>query len=192
MYFNQLRRDGCVADTYTMHQEIWDLFATPIKTPRDFLYRVSEQNKQTTVLVVSARLPVNSSQWQVRSKEYHPQVALGDVLSFTLHVNPTKSYHGKRHAIVVSEYKDHVVDWLCQQGKKRGFDLQEVDHTHQQECFTRGGHQISFLAYDIEGILKVTDADLFKATLQKGLGKERGFGCGLLLVARPISSTSLL
>ena len=35
-----------------------------------------------------------------------------------------------------------------------------------------------------EGNLRVTDADLFRKSLTRGVGRARGYGCGLISLAR--------
>jgi len=37
---------------------------------------------------------------------------------------------------------------------------------------------------DFQGILTVTDPELFRKALYEGLGKSKAFGCGLMLVRR--------
>ena len=39
-----------------------------------------------------------------------------------------------------------------------------------------------FAKVTFEGMLKVTDAELFRKTLREGIGKEKAYGCGLMTV----------
>ena len=38
------------------------------------------------------------------------------------------------------------------------------------------------------GTLEVTDPDKLRATLVDGIGRARGYGCGLLTLARPVGA----
>lgn len=43
-------------------------------------------------------------------------------------------------------------------------------------------NRVSFLAVTYEGILQVTDAELFRKALTDGIGREKAYGMGMLTV----------
>ena len=47
-----------------------------------------------------------------------------------------------------------------------------------------GGRRVSMLSVTFEGILTVTDADLFRRTLAEGIGRGKAYGMGMLTVVR--------
>jgi len=55
---------------------------------------------------------------------------------------------------------------------------------YRQHAKKRKGADIRFSSLDYEGVLKVTDLDLFNQTLRRGMGKSKAFGCGLMMVRR--------
>lgn len=78
-------------------------------------------------------------------------------------------------------------DWLVEQGKRCGFELvadQLSVDGYQQHTVKNG--KLKFSTVEFLGTLVVTDAPKFVAMLHKGLGHAKAFGCGLMLVRRPI------
>ncbi|MCX7087079.1 MAG: type I-E CRISPR-associated protein Cas6/Cse3/CasE [Methylococcales bacterium] len=74
--------------------------------------------------------------------------------------------------------------WLQARSEKNGFRLLGVTvQGYQQHTFKK--RQIKLSTLDFEGILEVTDPDLFiQQALYKGIGRSKAFGCGLLLIKR--------
>ena len=50
----------------------------------------------------------------------------------------------------------------------------------------QNGRIVTIRAVVFEGILKVTDAELFRSALASGIGPAKAYGCGLLTLA-PVS-----
>jgi len=44
---------------------------------------------------------------------------------------------------------------------------------------------VSLVTASFEGLVIIADADLLRATLVSGLGRAKGYGCGLLTLAPP-------
>lgn len=97
---------------------------------------------------------------------------------------------------------DHdLKNWLVRKGKDHGFALRR-DEYNQYKAQTSGYHwqsiakkngerkkskkrkKVGFSSVDFTGELEVTDADKFSTALFTGIGRAKGFGCGLLLVRR--------
>ena len=85
-----------------------------------------------------------------------------------------------------------AINWLIKQSETRGFSLsttdgQQLDCTvinYTQEQFIKKSNlkPITYSSVDYQGVLTVTDVDLFLNTIYQGVGKSKGFGCGLFLV----------
>jgi len=93
--------------------------------------------------------------------------------------------------------QEECVKWLLARAEKHGFVLikrpegqgaytwlVETNGYRQHEMHKRGAKPILFSTVDFDGVLEVTDADVFSAALQHGIGPAKGFGCGLLLIRR--------
>lgn len=85
--------------------------------------------------------------------------------------------------------QEECVAWLARKSKKFGFEIFEdetsVDsHVHIQAYKRKNEdtHKITFGVADISGILKIIDVEKFIDMLYYGIGSEKSFGCGLMLV----------
>ena len=54
---------------------------------------------------------------------------------------------------------------------------------YSTETASKGQHQMKQVVADFRGALKVTDASTFVAAMERGIGKSKALGCGLLLLA---------
>lgn len=123
------------------------------------------------------------------------RITTDSVWQFRLSANPTKSCpiprtdapRGTVRAHCTVEYQKQ---WLMQRAEKHGFalepDLFTVTHSQWYRFYKNGqGRQpVSLLSVTYEGVLRVTDADLFRETLISGIGRGKAYGLGLLTVAR--------
>lgn len=144
----------------------------------------------------------------------------GQVLRFRLRANPTKriarpingnqALVGKRVGVLGEEKQ---MAWLVRKAAERekgipgGFELltrqvwERDGQCRELPCVEvcPEGRQIgrkqqqslTHFAVRFDGLLRITDADQFRATLAAGIGPAKAFGFGLLSVA-PVGSTGLV
>lgn len=103
----------------------------------------------------------------------------------------------KRRAVIY----EAGLDWLTRQGEKAGFrpvisafaDADDDDDDvgspmridgYNRWSFARLGPKGSISVLDFDGLLEVTDPQLFLAQLPKGFGRAKAYGCGLMLIRR--------
>lgn len=152
--------------------------------------------------------------WDILSKPFNPVLQKGDILSFRVRVNPvvTKTEPDPerkrirhRHDIIMDAKRklkeensqfsmadlvqQESVRWLSQRGENGGFSLfndRVIAGGYRKMQFSQGRKKntISISVVDCDGVLRVTDPDLFSQMLCKGLGPAKGFGCGLMMVKR--------
>jgi CRISPR system Cascade subunit CasE len=150
--------------------------------------------------------------WDITTKDYKPRLFIGQRLSFVLRANPVRKKRDdqkKQHRHdVVMEVKSRlqqegkpraqwpgVVDivqnagfvWLASRSESCGFQVREhevVSDGYMQNRFRKpdGNHDVRFSTIEFTGLLTVTNPDLLISTLYSGIGPEKGFGCGLMLV----------
>jgi CRISPR system Cascade subunit CasE len=145
---------------------------------------------------------VDDPLWTVETKPYAPVIAAGTTFAFSLRANATRSTHDpetgkeKRHDAVLHGRRSGVVasgpvglqeagrSWLEERAERAGFRLlqAQVDGHRDYRLSVKGKAPIRFSTIDLEGVLEVVDPDRFQRTLFQGLGRSRGFGCGLLLI----------
>jgi CRISPR system Cascade subunit CasE len=98
------------------------------------------------------------------------------------------------HVTVAQQQK-----WLTDRAERAGFSLQPdeqaaahgageptVTVTRRRTInFRRQQAEVTLRVVGYDGALTVTDREAFVATLTHGLGRAKGYGCGLLTIARP-------
>jgi CRISPR system Cascade subunit CasE len=209
----QLLPDDGGARALASHRLIWSLFAGDPAARRDHLYRETTPGaaSQAAFIILSRRLSSPDSPiLDVETVEFAPVLKAGDHLAFSLRANATrtrKDANGRRrrhdvvmdalprqgrgvlrHDVMMSQGRS----WLEDQGAKNGFRLMidEEDGRalridgYEQLRFPRLGPAGVISVLDFEGVLEVTEPALFLARLERGIGRAKAFGCGLMLIRR--------
>jgi CRISPR system Cascade subunit CasE len=95
-----------------------------------------------------------------------------------------------RRPHVATLIQEAGIEWLSSKGKVYGFSVMELgtraDGYFRHRFFKgKGGKPVTFSTLEFDGILTVTEPDVFiKKCLFNGIGPAKGFGCGLMLVRR--------
>lgn len=201
-----------LGDAYTLHQEVWRLFADDPDKERDFLYRLDLHRGRPVLYTLSGVAPVDAERlWLVEPKPFRPELAAGDRLAFALRANPTVKRDGRRHDVVMDAKQrfqregvapaarpsqaelvaEHGAAWLERKGEGLGvrFDAVVADgyHVHQfARPAGKGGRtrRVTVATCDLQGLLTVGDPQRFVAAVAAGVGPAKGFGCGLMLLKR--------
>ncbi len=135
----------------------------------------------------------------VRTKDYRTFVSRieeGGCWRFRLKANPVRRVlvdKGRRpHSGIVGSVQGHVtvsqqLDWLASRTEVHGFvllnDASDVVVSHRsREVFRRGEKNVTLSTAQFDGILRVEDAARFRQTLGFGIGRAKGFGCGLMTI----------
>jgi len=140
----------------------------------------------------------------------YARLTSGAALAFRLLANPTKRLstapddQGRRppgRRVELQREEDQLA-WLARKGKQGGFDLlaARAGRSVPDVRTVPGGKitgrrndphlaglpgMLTFGAILFEGRLRVTDGDLFRTTLQRGIGSGKAYGFGLLSIAPP-------
>ena len=131
------------------------------------------------------RIVLNAQYWlsapQTKAVDLHPPVGMR--LSFRLRANPTVFQDGKRKPI---KEEDAQIEWLVRKGTFHGFrpGMAQVTHTEVVRFRTAAEREVTLQCVQFDGALTVTDAEAFLNALEGGIGSGKGFGLGLLSVAR--------
>lgn len=187
----RLRRAG---ETRGIHQLVWTLFSDGPDRKRDWLYSYDTATKQITVR--SQRKPVESpylKQKELRKEYFSPEE--GDVYFIRCDFNPTSVRNGKQIDRVIDARKQgytgedvwysEYMGWWQHPARRERFgyevvDLLPVHHEQREDPHKR--RKISVAT--VVGQLRVTDPEKFQNMLRHGIGKEKGYGCGLVLAKR--------
>ena len=165
------------------------------------LWRLDRLNGRLYLLILSNEDPDMSpfckqfglaeNAWE--TKDYDlllNRLTAGSLWRFRLTANPTKTtmthqsgIHGKIHAHITTEFQRK---WLLERAEKHGFQISEdgfdIVENKWKQFNKRGERKITILAVSYEGILKITNLDLFREALTSGLGRAKAYGMGLLTV----------
>lgn len=177
---------------------------TPRDVDRGFLFRIDLLlNGRAAIIVQSATSPDwdyafhNASYLLAappQTKEFDPQLLKGMLLRFRLLANPTrkietKSIEGvKRNGRRVPVATDKLHEWLSRKAKDSGFAVDDTSliiqagYAYVDKMKNGGGQQLRAVRY--EGTLSVVDPELFREAIVCGIGPGKGFGFGLLSLAR--------
>lgn len=181
-------------DRYEMHRTISKAFGAGIERYREArcLFRVDDSpSNDSAVLIVQSRILPSWDYVRLMDgylkdppeiKEYSPILHNGDRLRFRLCANPTIRRDGKRVGI----YDEGVqLKWLERKAEENGFRVLSVDLQPDGRIESRtSGSQAVFASVTFEGRLLVSDESSLMEGIENGIGSGKGFGFGLLSVAR--------
>jgi CRISPR system Cascade subunit CasE len=109
-----------------------------------------------------------------------------DIVMDRLHQVPK----GERAAHRMQFAHEAATDWMTQQGKKHGFELEDPEDLLRVESYTtqvlprRGRQGPNLGILDLSGILRVTNPEKFAQRVHEGFGRSKAFGCGLMMLRR--------
>lgn len=120
------------------------------------------------------------------------RIKTGDKWHFRLTANPTKSMphqqNRERGKVAAHITTDFQKKWLVKKSEKNGFSVTENSFDIVQNrwfrFYKKESKAISLLSVTYEGILEVTDADLFRSALINGIGRGKAYGMGLLTIMK--------
>lgn len=188
-----------LADCCDMHRNIMKLFSSPsrgnIRKEEQVLYRVLEHRGVLQLYITSKNRPsLAEARWlkgdSCRQRDMQPLLdafANGQVYSFDLLAHPSKKVkgEGKNSTRVFLRTPEERAQWLAHQGEKYGF---RVAGLHEEEpydlCGKRSTGTMLIRAIRFAGQLQITDAAAFRLAYQSGIGAEKAYGLGMLMLSR--------
>lgn len=160
------------------------------------LYLVSPTQPDLTHLVEAVGWPATQT-WSTR--HYTPfldALTKGEQWAFRLTANPVSSRRKTPDAATTQRFAHVTVsqqtDWLLTRTQRHGFTI--VTGTHDEPDvavrrrqtlrFPRQGQTVTLGTAVLEGRLEIADPQLLRRALIQGIGPGKGYGCGLLTLAR--------
>jgi CRISPR system Cascade subunit CasE len=116
---------------------------------------------------------------------------VNQVLQFRLQANPSKRSKETGKTIALTRKEDRLL-WLERQAARSGFEILEIDTVPVPDIYGRKpkvSAPIKIISVLFQGVLRITEIELFRQALQQGIGRGRAYGCGLLSIAK-LSSPS--
>lgn len=179
---------------------LWRL-DTDLLNHRTLLYVVSPESPDLTHLAEQAGWPTRDDTWQVRPySQVLARIENGQRYGFRLTANPVRSERlpagerGKVYGHVTASQQER---WLLDREERGGFRIEDFesgsDESTQERAlrvrdrrtitFSRRETSVTLRVATFEGILKVRDRDAFVRALSFGIGRAKGYGCGLMTIA---------
>lgn len=174
------------------------------------LWRVDHDGHRHTLYVTSPVEPdlmhlVEQAGWSEQpwqSTDYGPflrRLTRGQRWAFRLTANPVKAKaqpDGRRSRLLPHVTPDQQMAWLTARAEGWGFSVPaaaddgppalSVTRRHD-EHFGRGHdgggrsrHRVTLRVVQFDGVLDVDDADRLRSALTEGMGRAKGYGCGLM------------
>lgn len=191
-----------LANRYELHRTLLSAFSDVPREEIGLLYRVElvsqEILRPIEVLVQTQIVP----HWDTLDQAVHRALAVdvkefnidpkpGTAYYFRLEGNPTVrritgAYSGKR---VELRQLEEQSAWLGRKAARHGFGLLSLETTDRGKVISyKPGSEkritITHQSVLYQGLLEVNDPDLFLDAVRSGIGGAKGFGFGLLSLAR--------
>ncbi len=191
-----------LSNSYEMHRTLSSAFPSELYDKERFLYRLETSHTQPyLILLLQSRI---SPDWSVlerkdyllqsaQVKKYEIGFLPGQVYKFRLVANPTKRIKstdkekpGKR--VGLYRLQDQQA-WLERKAGQHGFIPLSAEVTNLSDQFAykvmdKERKRLTHHGVRFDGVLQVTDSNLFMQAVSNGIGSAKGFGFGLLSLAR--------
>ncbi len=165
------------------------------------LFRVDIQGERVQVIVQSRQAPdwsfLERPEWRgylgapPESKPIDLTLQPGQTVRFRLRANPTrKTVKDGRKVRLSLLSQEAQLAWLVRKLTEAGATLLDVRVTQEgmrqsQKHAEKGSdRRQTHFAVRFDGLLQVNDPDRLRATLEDGIGSAKGYGFGLLSLAR--------
>jgi CRISPR system Cascade subunit CasE len=209
MYLSQLLLDPAsrrvqseLSNRYELHRTLTAQYPTNQRRDINLLYRIEIPDRQVFQPITLLVQTILESDWSELSgsgllmdspqvKTFDPDLPTGAHYYFRLLVNPTirtKQPDGKSKRVGLYTTEAQI-EWLQRKAQQGGFTVEsmKLSDLGMVESIKKKNNQtfhIQHFAVQFDGLLSVTDSQLFKLTLMKGIGSAKAFGFGLLSLAK--------
>jgi len=158
-------------NVYGIHRLLWDLF--PDEKQRTFLYREEIAREQLGALptvrgeavyyLVSQTKPIETELFSVDSKDYQPQLEIGQRLTFECRANPVVTRLGKKHDVVMDAQQQLLKLLVKELNLETELPAKQEKSAYKRLLLEKGGEAFS---QRLTEILKINP--LYAERLQQG------------------------
>lgn len=211
MPLNPARRGSkfLLTSPHSMHAAVMAAFPPEVSTRTTggrILWRVDRNQHEVLLFIVSPEKPdlthvVEQAGWPLtstwRTRDYDSfleALTTGQSFSFRLTANPVRQSRDPKHA---GKRLGHVTalqqrDWLLDRAENHGFRImsgveaepQVVISNRLTREFVKDSHKVTLSTAQFDGRLEVTNVEHLRRVLANGIGRAKGYGCGLLTLSR--------
>lgn len=183
----------CLRNCQKMHSLITALFSSSRKD-QNIIYRMHTAQGMV-ILYIFSDIPVQNEIDGVRVcgqrdlSDWLASFSEGQILRFDLVACPSKKVHSegqKNSRRRVLRTQGERIAWLDRKAEQGGFSIEQVVEQEQSHDFgthtKEKGGAMHLDAYRYQGILRVRDATKFQQTISHGIGPEKAYGMGMMMV----------
>lgn len=142
------------------------------------LFLLSQNKPNYKILAKYGRLKT------ITTKPYQVSLVNTKDVNFNLLASPT--YRSKKtHKLMPLANFKMQKNWLIEKGKTNGFKVNHVRVINEQITsyqHDENSQKIDFKLIEFQGTLTITDKNKFKKTLTHGIGRNKSYGLGMLLL----------
>lgn len=184
--FSKVNAARAMTNEQDMHRNIQALFDSDRKSI-NVLYRFipSKDIRGAVICVQSDIMPTSTSDLKVLSctdaSERISHIKTGMFLKYDVLLRPVKRHEGRSTLIRDAMSR---VEWVGTLAEKYGFEIVTIREVSriQKTVFHSGEKSGRVDGYRYEGSLLVKDVDLFKKAYETGIGRDKAYGYGMLML----------
>lgn len=186
-----------ITDLYSLHRVVYSLYPDvrsdenkASSHPSGILYAdQGGDHRGRKILMLADREPDEKADGQfgeVQSKLLPTGFLDHQTYQFKTIVNPTRRDSATRKLLAVRG-RETVADWFAERATNSwGFEVDpnrlQVDRIEVQQFKDKQQRQVTIGQAHVQGVLRVSDPDQFRASFSQGIGRARAYGCGLLQI----------
>lgn len=162
-------------DTYAIHQFVYKLMA---KEKRDFTFNSEIVDNKLIIMIYHKNL-VEITDFESETVQLTENFFNKNYYEFNININSVvrkiKNYYSVK--------RDKMNEWLTEKFQKNGIKL--IQLTNAQPCqlkFKKKEHDVVLYSNICNGIIEIENKEKFQLAIEKGIGRGRAFGLGMLLV----------
>lgn len=188
---------AALRDSQKMHQLVTGLFSTARKDAQ-ILYRSRIRGTVVELYLYSAIsvdpqriLPGMRLAGQRDVTDWLTAMEEGSVFGFQLLTAPFKKVaeEGKKNSLRRAlRRQEERLSWLDRKAGQGGFRILYADESPAEKITAvhspGAGGRLTLDAYCYTGRLQITDAEAFRRTIREGIGPDKAYGLGMLLLSR--------
>lgn len=190
----------CLRDANDMHRNVMKMFPqvsdASARKELGILYRLYRTDHETRLYISSKDLPDASSlsygfEMIDTPKDLAPVLdgfTAGRTYRFDLFASPTKKVESKginsKRIFLISSKDRH--EWLNRKAADAGFQIvwaREEGQETVHAALRQGESAITCVGVQFCGVLKVVDGAAFQKAYTEGIGSQKAYGMGMLLLA---------
>lgn len=182
----QVNAARAILNEQDMHRNVQALFGTDRKS-NNVLYRYipSKDCRRSLICIQSDIEPVSTVDFQVIScndaSDRIQKISRGMYLEFDVLLRPVKRHEGKSAIIRESDLR---MQWVKDLGRRYGFGIKNVKEMSriQKKIFHTATKAGRIDGWRYVGELVVKDENKFKQACITGIGRDKAYGYGMLML----------